>query len=78
MGPTGVVTRVWQLGLQRTSPLSKQGLGYLAYPVYAAVGASFGYWLQNVDSAQTEMLQERKESILAKRARRAAREAEAS
>lgn len=50
----------------------------MAYPVYAGVGASFGYWLENVDQAQTDLLKERKEAILAKRARRAAREAEAS
>lgn len=75
---TGVATRAWQLGLQRTSPLSTQGLGYWAYPIFGGVGASFGYWLEGVDKAQTDLLQERKEAILAKRARRAAREAEAA
>lgn len=78
MQTAGVITRIWQLGLQRTSPKSKQGLGWLAYPVYAGVGASFGYWLEDVDKAQTALLQERKDAILAKRARRAAREAEAA
>lgn len=48
-----------------------------AYPVFGGVGASFGYWLEGVDKKQVEIIQERKEAILAKRARRAAREAEA-
>lgn len=76
-GP-GVLTRVWQLGLQQTSPFSHRGLGWLAYPVFAGVGASFGYWLEDVDKSQTALLQERKDAILAKRARRAAREREAA
>jgi hypothetical protein len=49
-----------------------------AYPVFGAVGASFGYWLEGVDQRQTAMLQERKEAILEKRARRAQREAAAA
>jgi len=56
--------------------LYKQGLWI--YPVYAAVGASFGYWLQGVDDKQTAILDARKELILAKRARRAEREKEAA
>lgn len=52
--------------------------GLWAYPVYASVGASFGYWLDGVDKKQVEILQERKEAILAKRARRALREGEAA
>jgi hypothetical protein len=47
-----------------------------AYPVFAGVGGSFGYWLQGVDERQTAMLEERKQTILEKRARKAAREAE--
>jgi hypothetical protein len=42
-----------------------------AYPVFAGVGASFGYWLQGVDERQTAILNERKQNILEKRARRA-------
>lgn len=45
-----------------------------AYPVYAAGGASFGYWLQGVDDRQTATLTERKNNLLAKRARMAAQE----
>ena len=56
--------------------LYKQGLWI--YPVYATVGASFGYWLQGVDEKQSAILNARKELILAKRARRAEREKEAS
>ena len=47
------------------------------YPVYAAGGASFGYWLQGVDDKQTALLEERKDKLLEKRARKAARDAEA-
>ena len=56
--------------------LYKQGLWI--YPVYAAVGASFGSWLQGVDEKQTTILNARKEMILAKRARRAEREKESA
>jgi len=45
-----------------------------AYPVFGACGASFGYWLQGVDARQTAVLNERKNLILEKRARRAQRE----
>lgn len=49
-----------------------------AYPVFGGVGASFGYWLQGVDERQTKMLEERKQAILEKRARRAERQAKAA
>ncbi len=45
-----------------------------AYPVFATCGASFGYWMQSIDEKQTAMLNERKQGILEKRARRAQRE----
>lgn len=45
-----------------------------AYPVFAGVGGSFGYWLQGVDERQAAVLEDRKQIILEKRARRAARE----
>jgi hypothetical protein len=49
-----------------------------AYPLFGAVGASFGYWLDGVDQRQTKMLEERKQAILEKRARRAAQRAAAA
>ena len=49
---------------------------WLGFPIFAAVGGSFGYWLEGVDQRQTELLQGRKASIIEKRARRAAREAQ--
>ena len=45
------------------------------YPLYAAVGGSFGYWLQGASDRHDAMLQERKEMLLEKRRRRAEREA---
>lgn len=49
-----------------------------AYPAYALGGASFGYWMQGVDERQTSMLDQRKNQLLEKRARKAARDAEAA
>ena len=45
-----------------------------AYPVFAAAGGSFGYWLTGVETRQNSILQERKHSLLEKRRRRAERE----
>ena len=46
-----------------------------AYPMFAAVGGSFGYWLTGVDNRQQKILMDRRNSLLEKRARRAEREA---
>jgi hypothetical protein len=46
-----------------------------AYPVFAATGASFGYWLQGVEGRQQDILAKRRQSLLEKRARRQQREA---
>ncbi|KAI5924676.1 hypothetical protein F4810DRAFT_112258 [Camillea tinctor] len=70
----GVAVRFWQLGLEMRPFFNRQSLW--AWPVFAGVGASFGYWLQGVDENQRLILEERKQSILEKRARKAAREAE--
>lgn len=48
--------------------LAKQGLW--AYPVFAGVGGSFGYWLQGVEGRQLKILAQRREAILDKRRRR--------
>ncbi|KAI5865499.1 NADH-ubiquinone oxidoreductase [Durotheca rogersii] len=70
----GIAVRFWQLGLEMR-PLFNRG-SLWAYPVFAGVGASFGYWLQGVNERQQAVLEERKQIILEKRARKAAREAE--
>ncbi|KAL8400575.1 hypothetical protein RB594_000827 [Gaeumannomyces avenae] len=67
----GVAVRGWQLGLEMRPLFNRQSLW--AWPVFAGVGGSFGYWLQTVDDRQTAVLTERKEALLEKRARRAAR-----
>jgi hypothetical protein len=46
-----------------------------AYPVYAGVGASFGYWLENVGKRQDRLLKERRDILLEKRRRLAESEA---
>ncbi|RYP41026.1 hypothetical protein DL769_011666 [Monosporascus sp. CRB-8-3] len=68
-----VAVRLWQLGLEMRPFFNRGSLW--AYPVFAGAGASFGYWLQGVEERQTAVLEERKQTILEKRARRAAREA---
>lgn len=68
--------RFWQVGLEMRPFFNKGSLW--VYPVYAAGGASFGYWLQGVDDRQTETLNNRKAMLLEKRARKAQKEAEAS
>lgn len=45
-----------------------------AYPVYATVGGSFGYWLQGVENRQFKLLANRRDRLLEKRKRRAERE----
>ena len=64
--------RFWQLGLEMRPWFNRGSLW--AYPVFAGVGASFGYWLQGVDERQAAVLEDRKQTILEKRAQRAARE----
>lgn len=73
---TGIAVRAWQLGLEMRPFFNRSSLW--AYPVFAACGASFGYWMQGVDERQTAILMERKQAILEKRARRAEREAAAA
>ncbi|KAM6486474.1 hypothetical protein HDV62DRAFT_351018 [Trichoderma sp. SZMC 28011] len=70
----GLAVRFWQVGIEMRPFFNKSSLW--AYPVYAAGGASFGYWLQGVDDKQTAMLNERKRALLEKRARKAQRDAE--
>jgi hypothetical protein len=45
------------------------------YPLYAAVGGSFGYWMQSLSATQKLKLAEKRESLLLKRKRKAELEA---
>ena len=45
-----------------------------AYPLFAAAGGSFGYWLNGVTVRQDNLLAERRRTLLEKRKRRAERE----
>lgn len=38
-----------------------------AYPVYAAVGGSIGYWLNGVEERQTKVLADRRARLIEKR-----------
>jgi hypothetical protein len=71
----GLATRIWQLGLEMRPLFNKESLW--AYPLFGGVGASFGYWLQGVESKQLSILGARRTALLEKRARRAEREAAA-
>ena len=68
----GIAVRFWQLGIEMRPFFHKESLW--AYPVFAAAGGSFGYWLTGVSERQNAILAERRESLLAKRRRRAERE----
>ena len=69
---TGVAVRLWQLGIEMRPFFNKESLW--AYPVFAAAGGSFGYWLTGVESRQMKILADRRSSLLEKRKRRAERE----
>jgi len=45
-----------------------------AWPLFAAAGGSFGYWLTGAESRQMKILAERRNNLLEKRRRRAERE----
>ena len=49
-----------------------------AYPVFAAAGGSFGYWLTGVENRQMKVLSDRRNRLLEKRRRRAEREGTAA
>ncbi|ATZ52332.1 hypothetical protein BCIN_08g00820 [Botrytis cinerea B05.10] len=68
----GLAVRAWQLGLEMRPFFSRQSLW--VYPVFGGVGASFGYWMQGVESRQQAILGARRTAILEKRARRKERE----
>lgn len=64
---------MWQLGIEMRPFFSATGI--FIYPLYAGIGASFGYWLKGVEDRQNNILRQRKELLLEKRKRRAEREA---
>ncbi|KUJ22000.1 uncharacterized protein LY89DRAFT_391026 [Mollisia scopiformis] len=72
-GGFGLAVRVWQLGLEMRPFFNRGSLW--AYPLFAGVGGSFGYWLMGVEERQQAILGARRTSLLEKRARRAEREA---
>jgi hypothetical protein len=47
---------------------------WIIYPIYGGLGASFGYWLQGVESKQMRYLGETRQRLIEKRRRRAERE----
>ena len=45
-----------------------------AYGIYGGIGASFGYWLQDVENNQNRYLRATRDRLIEKRRRRAERE----
>jgi len=68
----GLAVRFWQLGIEMRPFFNKESLW--AYPFFAAVGGSFGYWMTGVEQRQLLILTERRNALLEKRRRRAERE----
>ena len=68
----GLAVRFWQLGIEMRPFFNKESLW--VYPVYAGVGGSVGYWLMGVEQRQVRFLNQRRESLLEKRRRRAERD----
>ncbi|KAI9841151.1 MAG: hypothetical protein M1838_003694, partial [Thelocarpon superellum] len=56
----GLAVRAWQLGLEMRPFFNKESLW--AYPVFAGVGGSFGWWLMGVEERQNKILSERRAS----------------
>jgi len=44
-----------------------------AYPVYAAVGGSIGYWLEGIEGRQSKLLADRRDRLIEKRRQAKAR-----
>ncbi|KAK2739812.1 hypothetical protein FQN55_009133 [Onygenales sp. PD_40] len=68
----GIAVRFWQLGIEMRPLFHKKSLW--AYPLFATIGGSFGYWLEGVETRQLRILADRKQNLLEKRQRRAERE----
>lgn len=59
--------RWWQLGVEMRPFFARESAH--GYPIFMAIGGSFGYWLGGVGERQRALLEERKISLLEKRAR---------
>ncbi|MCJ1224300.1 hypothetical protein MMC12_000945 [Toensbergia leucococca] len=68
----GLAVRFWQLGIEMRPFFNKESLW--AWPMFAAVGGSFGYWLTGVENRQLQILADRRSALMEKRKRRAERE----
>ena len=67
--PIGLAVRFWQLGMEMRPFFNKESLW--AYPVFAAVGGSFGYWMTGVERRQLQILTDNRNRLHEKRRRRA-------
>ena len=67
----GILVRFWQLGCEMRPFFNRGSLW--AYPLFAGVGGSFGFWMSRVERRQLEVLADRRNKLLEKRQRRAER-----
>ncbi|KAK7516400.1 hypothetical protein IWX49DRAFT_576979 [Phyllosticta citricarpa] len=71
----GIAVRMWQLAIEMRPLFVRNQLW--AYPFFATIGGSFGYWLQGVEANQFRYLKERRDALLEKRQRQAEKDAAA-
>lgn len=64
---------MWQLGIEMRPLFSRRT--WTGYPIFITISMIFGHYIEGVEDRQFEMLEERKQKLLAKRARQAEREA---
>ncbi|KAF1815055.1 hypothetical protein P152DRAFT_378484, partial [Eremomyces bilateralis CBS 781.70] len=72
-GGFGIAVRLWQLGIQMRPLFDRSHI--IAYPIYAAVGGGFGFWLDGFEKRQFRYVTDMKERLIEKRKRVAALEA---
>ncbi|EPE33191.1 hypothetical protein GLAREA_06203 [Glarea lozoyensis ATCC 20868] len=67
-GGFGLGVRFLQLSIEKRPYFNRGSLW--AWPLFAGVGGTFGYWLMGIEERQLAILGARRASILEKRARR--------
>lgn len=68
----GAAVRFWQLGIEMRPFIHRKT--WIGYPIFASISGAFGYYLQGVEERQNKILNDRREILLAKRARQMERD----
>ncbi|TGZ85380.1 hypothetical protein EX30DRAFT_337746 [Ascodesmis nigricans] len=64
---------MWQLGIERRPLFASHT--WKPYPVFMIVSMVFGHYIDGLESRQFDLLEERKQKLMAKRLRQLEREA---